>query len=212
MLEQNQMSNQTGKNRTPRTYAQDSTNLYQRCLRGDEDAWEYIHNFVHFIVGRKCRTLRFNIDDMAQEIVYHLLNKGIDSVKNPAAFCGYIKKVTTNYICDRFRKKILFTVSLDNRYDDDRPVWEPASPAPGPLALTMERNLSELIDKGIALLSQKCQEALNGYIAWKKDGKYADYEDLARSMGLKVSTLSSRVTRCLEKLINIPEIHNWLEA
>ena len=200
----------TGQKKYPPTM--DSIDLYNGCLRGDEDAWEIVYNFVLKITTYKYKNPRVSPKDMAQDIVCHLLAKGIDQVKEPEKFHGFVKRVAVNRILDSLKKHIPPSMSLDFQNDSRRPSWEPASPTPGPVALTMERNLLEIIEKGLFSLSQKCAESLKEYIAYKRDGKYADYAALAIKMNLKVSTLSSRVTRCLEQLSEIPEIKNWLEA
>lgn len=194
-------------------YAMDGEALYHACLQGDMDAWKYVYGYVAKIV----RASRWNLsgpearDDQAQEIVCHLLDRGLEKVREPAAFKGYIRMVAINRILDGFRKKCLKTISIDIGTGDDRPVIEPVCPRPGPVTLTRQRCLLETINEAIATLSEKCKSTLNGYIAYKQ-GDYQDYATLAGKLQVSVGTLSSRVNRCLAELRQISTVKYWLEA
>jgi len=189
------------------------TDLYNRCLRGDEEAWMQVYEFVYRITGR-FRNPWLGREDMAQEIVSHLLTKGIDQVRNPAAFTGFVRVVARRFILDLLKKKRLQITSVNavGRRGDDGRTWDPPCPQPGPAARTLGNSLLQTVQEGIASLSKKCRKVLTAYIAYKKDGKYSSYEELAAALHLKIGTLSSRITRCLEQLAQIPAIKSWLEA
>jgi hypothetical protein len=59
--------------------------LYGMCLRGDESAWAYIYNYVLTIARSPRFRLREAPEDMAQSIVCHLLEKGIDRLHDHRA-------------------------------------------------------------------------------------------------------------------------------
>ena len=202
-----------GSDKQDTIYAMDAEALYHACLRGDMDAWKYVYGYVAKIVrsSRWYLSDRQALDDLAQEIVCHLLDKGLDKVQEPAAFKGYIRRVAINRILDGFRKKLVKTMSIDIDPGDDRPVIELVCPRPGPVTLTRQRCLLETINKAIDTLSEKCKSTLNGYIAYKR-GDYQDYATLAGKLQVSVGTLSSRVNRCLAELRQISTVKYWLEA
>ena len=193
----------------------DSKVLYNGCLKMDMDAWNYVYRIVYGTVNKYTSPWHLaDADarkDMVQDIVCHLLDKGLDQVREPEKFTGYIRRVTVNRLFDRFRKRCLRTVSIDICNDDDRPGIEPACPRPGPEALAGTRRLLESISLSIFSLSEMCSKTLKGYVAYKQ-GDYRDYATLAGQFQVSVGTFSSRVNRCLAELRQVPEIKNWLEA
>ena len=186
--------------------------LYNRCLHGDGDAWLEVYNLVLSFTRCQKWCLGNQAEDMAQEIVCHLLTRGIDRVEKPAAFKNFIRTCARNTIIDSYKKKVLYAVSIDQANDEGaRSVAEPVSPTPGPEARVMSDRFCAGINRGIESLSGVCRKTLTGYIQYKK-GKFTDYAGLAAHFKVSVGTLSSRVSRCLDALRQVPEVRDWLEA
>ncbi|HIP39855.1 MAG TPA: sigma-70 family RNA polymerase sigma factor [Desulfocapsa sulfexigens] len=189
-----------------------NTDLHQMCLRGDESAWAYIYNYALCISRSPRWRLRESPEDTAQGIVCHLLGKGIDQVRDPNTFRGFVRSVAINFIRDSFKKRELQCSSLDSRCNDDNHHGlDPKSHAPGPEELVLENSLLQVIDKGLASLSEQCRTSLTGYIDYKM-GFYKSYAALAKEFEIGVGTLSSRVTRCLDQLRQVKTIQGWMEA
>jgi hypothetical protein len=112
--------------------------LYGMCLRGDESAWAYIYNYVLTIARSPRFRLREAPEDMAQSIVCHLLEKGIDRLHDHRAFRGYVRRVSINLILDSLKRKIPYTMSLDIPPGGDRAsLPDPVSDNPGPEDMTL---------------------------------------------------------------------------
>lgn len=94
--------------------------LYQMCLRGDEAAWAYLYNYVLSIARSPRFRLRETPEDIAQSIVCHLLEKGIDRLKDSRAFRAYVRRVSVNLILDSFKRKVVYTQSLDGTPDEKK--------------------------------------------------------------------------------------------
>ena len=189
-----------------------NTDLHQMCLRGDDAAWGYIYNYVLKIARSPLWRLRESPEDMAQGIVCHLLGKGIDQVHDPKAFRGFVCAVAKNFIRDSFKKHELQCSSLsDGQDEEDDRGHDPESHAPGPEELVFEDALLLAIKNGLDALSEQCRNTLNIYIDYRM-GRYQSYTCFAEKFGVGVGTLSSRVTRCLEKLRQVKTIKIWLEA
>ena len=184
--------------------------LYQMCLRGEESAWAYVYNYVLCIARSPRWGLRDTPEDMAQSIVCHLLNQGIDNVRKHTAFRSFVKRVSINFILDSFKKKQI-PLQVGNQTDSDRSEQLPDPPSnnPGPEEMVLSNELARIIGKAIGMLSQKCQVVLNAYVDYKF-GYFQSYKALAEHFGKSIGTLSSQVKRCLDQLRGIEEIREWL--
>lgn len=186
--------------------------LYQMCLRGDEPAWGFLYNYVRFFVRKLGWDLHESLEDITQGILGHLLEKGIDQLKEQAAFRGYVKRVAVNYILDNEKKKRVKTVSLNDDCDDsETPPIQPVSPGPGPEEQKMGAELGAALTRAINSLAQSCQEVLEAYIDYKM-GVYKDYQSLAAALGKAVGTVSSQVKRCIDQLRMHQPLREWLEC
>ena len=182
------------------------------CLRGDESAWGYLYNYVLAIIRSPRFRLRESPEDMAQSIICHLLDKGIDRVKDSRAFRAYVRRVAVNLVLDSFKKKALNTLSLDVQADDDNVApLDPPSSNPGPEDVAMGVGFVQTLHDEMEKLPEKCQVVLNHYIDYKM-GRYDSYSALAAQIGKSIGTLSSQVKRCLDILRRAGAIKIWLEA
>jgi RNA polymerase sigma factor (sigma-70 family) len=186
--------------------------LYQMCFRGDESAWGYLYNYVLKITRSPRFRLRETPEDMAQSIICHLLDKGIDRLKDHRAFRAYVRRVSVNLIIDSFKKKILNTLSLDAQDTDEKatPI-EPVSGKPGPEDVALGTGLVEILQKELKNLPEKCRGVLDLYIDYKM-GQYKSYKALAEKVGKTIGTLSSQVKRCLDMLRKAEPLRLWLEV
>jgi RNA polymerase sigma factor (sigma-70 family) len=186
--------------------------LYQMCLRGDESAWGYLYNYVLTIARSPRFRLREAPEDMAQSIVCHLLDKGIDRLQDHRAFRSFVRRVAVNLILDSFKKKDLNALSLDAQTDDAcGPRSNPASGHPGPEDMTMGVDLVDTLREEMEKLPEKCRDVLNHYVDYKL-GRYGSYKELAAKIGKSIGTLSSQVKRCLDILRAARPLKVWLGA
>lgn len=181
------------------------------CLRGDEAAWAYLYNYVLSIARSPRFRLREAPEDIAQSIVCHLLEKGIDRLKDSRAFRAYIRRVSVNLILDSFKRKMLYTQSLDSTPDEKKAPLEPVSHNPGPEDVALGVDLARTLQSEMARLPDNCRAVLNHYIDYKM-GQYKSYKALAAKIGRSIGTLSSQVKRCLDVLRRAEPIRLWLEA
>ena len=186
--------------------------LYQMCLRGDEPAWEYVYRYVLAIARSPRWRLRDTPEDMAQDIVGHLLTKGIETVKKQGAFRGFIKRVAVNKILDSVKGRAVYFETLDAADCDDGPIVPtPQALDPGPDQMVYGNELLRAIQEALNDMSQLCREALGAYVDYKM-GQYENYKVLAQEFGRSIGTLSSQIKRCLDELRQVGVIKEWLEA
>lgn len=180
--------------------------LYGMCAEGDEGAWQYMYNYILTICKWKKWDLKDGPDELAQEIILHLIEKAIKKLDKKDSFRAFVKMVTINKIKDSF--KIPPMQSIDDPVRSRKgEEFVPEYSDPRPLQDTVLTNLEivSVIDKAIGKLAKECQRVVNEYLKFKL-GLYDDYKELSSVLKMPVPTISSKVTRCLEKLTQFKEI------
>jgi len=182
--------------------------LYQICIEGDEDAWQYLYNYILTICGWKKWELN-EPEELAQEIALHLIDGSIKKVKEKARFRNFIKVMTINKIKDHFRRENRFRPEpLEGNVRNWKgEVFTLEHPDPKPSAYHPLIVLEEMsiVNEAIKKLPGACQKVVTEYLNFKI-GIYKDYRELSKILKMPVPTISSRVSRCLEKLLQFKEI------
>jgi len=181
--------------------------LHGMCRGGDEDAWQYVYNYILTICKWKKWGLDDEPDELAQEVTMHLIEKAMNKVKEKNKFRNFVKVMTINKIKDSFKSPKI-TESIDkprrNRKGEDF-VPEYADSAPLHDTVLMNLEIATVIDAAVKKLSEACQRIVNEYFNFKL-GVYEDYKELSRVLKMPVPTISSSVRRCLNSLIEFKEI------
>ncbi len=182
--------------------------LYGMCLEGDEGAWRYIYAYVLSICQWKKWGLKIDSEDLAQQVVLHLLEKAVKQVKEKTKFRNFLKIVTINKIKDRFKQAFLQrekpVLSGVNKYGEERKI-EIMDPKPLHEKTLIQLEMVTTIDKAIDRLPESCQRVVHEYLKFKM-GFYEDYSELSKVLKLHIPTISSKVRRCLDKLLEMKEI------
>jgi len=175
--------------------------LYQMCLRGEEEAWGYVYHYLLSIVRWPRWQLYDAPEDMAQTVVESLIAGKIGKVRTPQAFRAFLRQVAINAIKDHFKKMshpIRRTQPLATDDPDRRPI-DPPDSDPDPEARSMSKDLLQLVDRLLDELPRYCRRTLTHYFA-KIMGFIKDYQELADILDQSVSTTSVQVKRCLDLL------------
>jgi len=186
--------------------------LHQMCLRGDQGAWTFIYNYVLAICRWKKWNLRDDPQDLAQAIVIHLIEKGIDNLRDEKAFLAFVKRLAVNHILDSFKTPNPRMCSLDqpqkdgkgDEYNEEYP--DPKSSLEQEAEL---REMIEVIDRYFCRIPKYCRSVLTCYFQMKL-GLYQDYQEISRVLKSPVGTISAQVRRCLNAFIRIKEIRELL--
>lgn len=187
-----------------------SQDLYEMCVRGEESAWHYLYNYIRKIIVKKQGRYSEPVDDMAQNVVCHLLNGAIDRVRDKAAFRGFVRRVTVNLLLDDVKKRRILTLSYDQ---EETPVDMERFDGPQSLFSPEDQSIAGstvgLIRRVLGQMSEKCRQVLARYMEYQMGG-IKNYQELAKIFGEPVGTVSSRINRCLIKLKNRQEIKKIL--
>jgi RNA polymerase sigma factor (sigma-70 family) len=180
--------------------------LYQMCIQGDEDAWQYVYNYILTI----CKWGKWNLNDepeeFAQQITLHLIEKGIKKLREKMKFKNFIKVMTINKIKDSFKSTIMPSIEepVKNKKGEEFLPEHTDTHKTHDISI-MNIQLVVVVREAITKLSQECQRIVNEYLNYKM-GEYKDYKELSRVLGMPVPTISSLVRRCLDKLLAFKEI------
>lgn len=170
--------------------------LIQRCLSGDQAAWEQIvranrrrvFNIAYKFTGRHDRA-----EDLAQEIFLRIF-KNLGKFDPAADFSKWLASVARNHCIDNYRStRREQRTMVDDGLAFDLAVAPPSST--DPLRSIEASEAKEFLRQGLATLPEKLREAVV-----LRDLKGLAYEEMAVRLALPVGTIKSRINRGREEL------------
>jgi RNA polymerase sigma factor (sigma-70 family) len=174
-------------------------------MEGDEGAWRYTYHYILIICGWKKWNLRDSPEDMAQQILAHLLEKAIKKVKEKEKFRNFIKTMNINKIKDSFKSPLskmeTMERSVRDKNGEEIPV-EFADPRPLQEESLMNLEIVSIIDAAIQRLPEPSRRVIQEYLNFKR-GLYEDYQELSEVLKMRVPTISSIVSRGIAKLMKM---------
>jgi RNA polymerase sigma-70 factor (ECF subfamily) len=180
--------------------------LLARCLAGKAEAWDSLFDrhydpAARFIFQLAPDFTREDVEEVCQEVFLTVI-KSLPSFLGNSRFQTWLFRIAANKARD-YRQRIraakrgggVVTVSLHQDPDSDLPPLDPASPQPSPdLALLKAESIS-LIGEAMTELGGPCQEIIE--LRYFAD---LSYEEIAAALELNPKTVSSRLSKCLDKL------------
>jgi RNA polymerase sigma-70 factor (ECF subfamily) len=180
--------------------------LLARCRRGDADAWDELFTQHYPAAGRFVFQLghdftREDVEEICQEAFLAVI-RNLASFHGNCQFQTWLFRIAANKARDyRERQHAAkrgggqLTVSLHQDDSDEGPPIDPPSPLPGPdLALLNAEKLA-LVSQALDQLGAPCQEIIE--LRYFAD---LSYEEIAGALSLNPKTVSSRLSKCLDKL------------
>lgn len=180
--------------------------LLARCRRGEEDGWNELFD-RHYAA-----TIRFVFQlghDFTQEDAEEICQESFLSViRNLSTFNGHSQfqtwlfRIASNKARD-FRERQQAAkrghgrkpLSLNAEDPQTGLVLDPASPEAAPDQVLLRAEHSHLIQESLDHLGEPCREVIE--LRYFAD---LSYEEIGASLGLNVKTVSSRLSKCLDKL------------
>jgi DNA-directed RNA polymerase specialized sigma24 family protein len=188
--------------------------LYDRLLRGDQQAWGYIHRMVQALCRRYWWEYRGGREDIAQEVMVHVISNIRHELlqQRPECCLAFIRQLAKWRIFDGLRddhKRHLHEVSLAPSPNEE--TEDPMDKFAGPLQT--DSRLEEIqawafLQEIMSDFSEECREAIEGYIRVKL-GYIHNIKELALILGLPETTLRPRLRRCLQSLHAHPKFREW---
>jgi RNA polymerase sigma-70 factor (ECF subfamily) len=164
--------------------------LIQRCLSGDQAAWERIvqlHRRKVFNVAYKFVGRHEEAEDLTQDIFLKLF-KSLDTFDRRANFQTWLISVSRNLCIDYYRSVRKERESIDRGVDTD--TLAPASPGAGPIEALEQRDRVLLLRQALAGLAPTLRKAVV-----MRDLQEYSYQEIADKLHLPEGTVKSRINR-----------------
>ena len=164
--------------------------LIQRCLRGDQAAWDLIvkqywrkvFNVAYKFVGKHDQA-----EDLTQDIFLKIF-KSLDTFDRRANFQTWLISVSRNLCIDHYRSVRKERETIDR--DVDANELTPASRDEGPIAALEHRDRVALLRQALAALPETLRTAV-----LMRDIQELSYQEIAERLRLPEGTVKSRINR-----------------
>lgn len=180
--------------------------LLAGCRRGEPDAWDELFDTHYAAAGRFVFQLghdftREDVEEVCQEaflsVILHL-----GSFHGECRFQTWLFRIAANKARD-FRERQQAAkrgggrqpVSLQAEDLETCLVIDPPTAAPGPDAVVMNAEQAALMQQALEELGEPCREIIE--LRYFGD---LSYDEIGRVLRLNVKTVSSRLSRCLDRL------------
>ena len=164
--------------------------LIQRCLRGDQAAWEQIvkqHWRKVFNVAYKFVGKHDEAEDLTQDIFLKIF-KSLDTFDLRANFHTWLISVSRNLCIDHYRSVRKERETIDRQVDANE--LTPAAPDAGPIAALEQADRVTLLRQALATLPETLRTAVV-----MRDLQELSYQEIADRLNLPEGTVKSRINR-----------------
>ena len=168
----------------------DIETLIQRCLRGDQAAWERIvrlHWRKVFNVAYKFVGKHDEAEDLTQDIFLKIF-KSLDTFDRRANFQTWLISVSRNLCIDHYRSVRKERETMNR--DVDPADLAPVSPTRSPYAALEQRDRVELLRDALGKLAPTLRTAV-----MLRDIQELSYQEIAEQLRLPEGTVKSRINR-----------------
>jgi RNA polymerase sigma-70 factor (ECF subfamily) len=185
------------------------TNLLARCRRGEADAWDELFDqhydaACRFVFQLGSDFTREDAEEICQEtflaVIHHL-----DSFHGESQFQTWLFRIAANKARDHREKRLAAKrgggatpLSLNAEDADTGLTLDPPCPAPTPDAALQTGEQFALMRRAVERLDAPCREVVE--LRYFGD---LSYEEISVTLALNPKTVSSRLSKCLDKLEEI---------
>lgn len=183
--------------------------LLARCRRGEADAWDELFDRHYAAAGRFVFQLasdltREDVEEICQEVFLSVI-RNLNSFQGESQFQTWLFRIAANRARDFREKKYAakrgggqMTLSLQAEDDETGLTLDPPSNAPSPDVDLLNVERAELIRDALDQMSEPCREIIE--LRYFGD---LSYDELSQELQLNPKTVSSRLSKCLDKLESI---------
>ena len=187
--------------------------LLARCRRGEAAAWDELFDRHYAAAGRFVFQLghdlsREDVEEICQEVFLSVI-RNLDSFHGGSLFQTWLFRIAANKARDyRERRQAAkrgggqTPVSLQAEDPESGLTLDPPGTTPAPDAMLMNAEQVALIHQALEQLGDPCREIIE--LRYFGD---LSYDDISRSLDLNPKTVSSRLSKCLDRLEAIARKH-----
>jgi RNA polymerase sigma-70 factor (ECF subfamily) len=179
------------------------------CRAGNAAAWDSLFDKYYATVARFVFQLsgdfsQEDTEEICQETFLSVV-RNLSSFQGRSSFQTWLLRIAANKAMD-YREKTRAAkrggsavhISIDaTRTNDESPI-DPPSGNPGPDALLQIAETSRLVRESLDRLGEPCREIIE--LRYYGD---LSYDEIAGELRLNPKTVSSRLSKCLDRLLNI---------
>jgi RNA polymerase sigma-70 factor, ECF subfamily len=182
--------------------------LLARCLRGEAAAWDELFDAHYAAAGRFIFQVSssFNAEDVEEicQETFLTVIKSLGTFQGNCQFQTWLYRIAANKAHDYLQKQRAAkrgggqrTLSLDAPLNDEADGFtlDPPSSAPGPDRALIRGEDAGLITQALEELGGPCREVIE--LRYFAD---LSYEEISAELNLNPKTVSSRLSKCLDKL------------
>ena len=183
--------------------------LLARCRRGEAEAWDELFDLHYAAAGRFIYQLasdftREDAEEICQEVFLSVI-RNIDSFHGESQFQTWLFRIAANKARDyRERRNAAKRgggqnpLSLQAEDPETGLAPDPAGHLPGPDELLMNAEQMALVRQSLDQLEEPCREIIE--LRYFGD---LSYDELSQALKLNPKTVSSRLSKCLDRLETI---------
>ena len=183
--------------------------LLARCRRGEAEAWDELFDRHYAAAGRFIFQLghdftREDAEEICQEVFLSVI-RNLDSFHGESQFQTWLFRIAANKARDyRERQRAAkrgggqAPVSLQAEDPESGLAIDPPGTAPSPDAVLINAEHAALVHQAVSQLGEPCHEIIQ--LRYFAD---LSYDEISRALQLNPKTVSSRLSKCLDRLEGI---------
>jgi len=183
--------------------------LLKRCRSGDAAAWEDLFRrhytpAFRFVFQLGLHLSHEDTEEICQEAFLAVV-RNLDSFKGGCAFQTWLFRIAANKARDFLEKQFAAKrgsgqtpLSLDAEDPETGAKLDPPASGGAPDTSLLDDERAQQVHEAVARLDEPCAEI----VQLRYFGELS-YEELAATLGLHPKTVSSRLSRCLDRLEEI---------
>ena len=183
--------------------------LLIRCKRGEATAWDELFDLHYAPAMRFVFTLGHSFtqedaEEICQEAFLSVI-RNLNSFQGNSQFQTWLFRIAANKARDYHERQVAAKrgggqtpVSLQAEHPETGLVIDPPSAEPGPDGALVQREQAAMIHVALTQLGEPCREIIE--LRYFGD---LSYEELSITLELNPKTVSSRLSKCLDRLESI---------
>ena len=183
--------------------------LLRRCRRGEAGAWDELFNRHYAAAGRFVFQLRHDfsredVEEICQEVFLSVI-RNLSSFQGGSQFQTWLFRIAANKARDYRQRQHAAKrgggqapVSLQAEDPESGLTLDPPGNTPPPDVALMNAEQAGLVHQALEQLEEPCREIIQ--LRYFGD---LSYEEISRTLDLNPKTVSSRLSKCLDRLEGI---------